>query len=1158
MADQEETLPEAENAANEPDTAPPNHTDTGDAGQSEGGMNDAQIERGPQDAPEQDDTAGETTTANTAAGEATPGENATGETPRDETTAGETTPGDTATGDTPADETTAEETTTGETTAEETTAEETTAGETTAGETPAGETTAGETPAGETTAGETPAEETARETPVKETAGKAPEEAPATPKAEDELTPAGEGNGAKEEQEVGEVRQEVEDKAVALEAAAASMPPSQERPSSATSRDSQDRPYHPEVGQQSPFEAEPAEGVIPPPPHLPSPERTGTTLEGTMSNTALNIVWSFGLNRNVPVLNLTDGVRKAIMYACSHVGVMYDFANNKQFILQGHLNPITCTCVSEDKRWLVTGEKGPDAMVNVWDTYTGVPIQTLFDPNPEGGVVAVALTPDARYLATLSAAPVQTLAIWDWTIDGDMPICSADLHPSYGVQAYIQFNPEDIHHLVTNSETQVLFFHWQERTMEYFAPPLTDDDFNKPVGRYSQSIYQSKSSRVLSATSIGNLVVWDNNKPVTKVVSTEQSADKKALKIIKLQDRGINVLTTTEKCIVIGDQAGHVKFFDQSLKLIYWYQEFHLGPITSVAREGSNFPPDATIPAPKFVIRDFVVGSSLAIIGNITADGSKVQVIQREHDAATHALAAHPHLPHIAVGSYSGLLKIWNYETKTVMVSRTFDRGSHIRSCTYDPKGSYLVVGFTNGVVRVLDSITLHDEVKEPFHFARDAITQIAFSHDCRFFATADAEYTTSLFKAQGTADGDPFLYLGRYRAHYKPINDLLFGVHLDSNKPRLMSLGADRVMVEYDLDQTEKDRIVIASHDRIEQSAVPCCTTMYPPITKEHFILTANDQYKFKLYNATTKIICLVPTKGEEGHCYAAYITEDKVGMIILPLDGNPHNAMALIAHPNGISTMVPSHDGRYLFTAGGTDASVHMWEININALEAQAKLGGKELVPFYGLLEGGRHGELFAELEDYFYYAQIRSQGVNATMDRQVSTTIPLSEIPFVMRAMGFYPTEQEIEDMINEVKFSKYVENGRYVEELDLGTFIKLYVNHRPAFGLSPEKLLWAFDTLGVPTPQGGSIERGELLDILQSKGEHMTEYELAEYLTTLLGFNNEGGSSEQHEFDPSTAGDIIDQNLPLQIDANMFAREILGFSLSGEVEPKPESQ
>ncbi len=49
--------------------------------------------------------------------------------------------------------------------------------------------------------------------------------------------------------------------------------------------------------------------------------------------------------------------------------------------------------------------------------------------------------------------------------------------------------------------------------MEYYTPPLSDQDFNKQVGRYSQSIFQMRSSCALTATSIGNLVVWDTNQP---------------------------------------------------------------------------------------------------------------------------------------------------------------------------------------------------------------------------------------------------------------------------------------------------------------------------------------------------------------------------------------------------------------------------------------------------------------------------------------------------------------------------------------------------------------------------------------------------------------------------------------------------------------------
>ena len=94
-------------------------------------------------------------------------------------------------------------------------------------------------------------------------------------------------------------------------------------------------------------------------------------------------------------------------------------------------------------------------------------------------------------------------------------------------------------------------------------------------------------------------------------------------------------------------------------------------------------------------------------------------------------------------------------------------------------------------------------------------------------------------------------------------------------------------------------------------------------------------------------------------------------------------------------VADMTCSFDGKYVFTAGGSDCAVNMWSINTEyaipncttsglwikclpyrALEAASLLGGEDLQPFYAMLDGGRDGEFFNELEEYFYYAQIRRQ--------------------------------------------------------------------------------------------------------------------------------------------------------------------------------------
>lgn len=84
-----------------------------------------------------------------------------------------------------------------------------------------------------------------------------------------------------------------------------------------------------------------------------------------------------------------------------------------------------------------------------------------------------------------------------------------------------------------------------------------------------------------------------------------------------------------------------------------------------------------------------------------------------------------------------------------------------------------------------------------------------------------------------------------------------------------------------------------------------------------------------------------------------------------------------------------------------------------------------------------------------------------------------------------------------MQNEVKFSRYAETGKYVSDIDLEEFIKLYVNHRPVFDFSKQDLYKAFQVLGVPDDTGEPvIPREELLELLQARGRlqlyHITHY------------------------------------------------------------------
>ncbi|XP_078193627.1 cilia- and flagella-associated protein 251 isoform X9 [Callithrix jacchus] len=748
----------------------------------------------------------------------------------------------------------------------------------------------------------------------------------------------------------------------------------------------------------------------------------------------------------------------------------------------------------------------------------------------------------------------------------------------YHLQNYLTFNPTNNKELVSNSKTQAIYYAWYEErdTLAHSAPLLTEKTFNKLVGKFSQSIFHLNLTQMLSATMEGKLVVWNIHRPPSSASTFLGFPYIKPCKLVHLQKESITVLTTIDSYIVTGDIKGNIKFYDHTLTIVNWYSHLQPSAVRTLSfsktpatppTEKSNYPPDCTLKGDPFVVRNFIIGTSDATVYHLTTDGTKLEKLFVEPKDAICAISCHPYQPLIAIGSICGMIKVWNYEKKRYLFSRVFEKGLGVQSLTYNPEGTLLGAGFTEGTVCILDTMSLENESPEPFRYSRTSVTHISFSHDSQYMATADISFTVAVYMMVVRNGRRVWEYLARLRSHRKSIRSLQFGVYLDSNEPRLLSLGTDRLLIEYDLLRSYKDHLEVLDIHRTDQGCYPTCMVWYPPLTRELFLLICNSGYKVKLFNATTKMcrktlmgpaygspieqaqVLPVRSMAELPKRYLVFINRDKVGLQILPVDGNPHKTTAIVCHPNGVAGMALSYDGLYAFTAGGHDRSVVQWKINLSVLEAAVSLGGEDLTPFYGLLSGGREGKFYRELEDYFYYSQLRSQGIDTMETRKVSEHICLSELPFVMRAIGFYPSEEKIDDIFNEIRFGEYVDTGKLIDKINLPDFLRVYLNHRPPFGNTLSGIHKSFEVLGYTNSKGEkAIRREDFLRLLVTKGEHMTEEEMLDCFASLFGLNPEGWKSEPAASSVKGSEICLEEELPDEITAEIFATEILGLTIS----------
>ncbi|KAJ4454974.1 putative flagellar associated protein [Paratrimastix pyriformis] len=306
-----------------------------------------------------------------------------------------------------------------------------------------------------------------------------------------------------------------------------------------------------------------------------------------------------------------------------------------------------------------------------------------------------------------------------------------------------------------------------------------------------------------------------------------------------------------------------------------------------------------------------------------------------------------------------------------------------------------------------------------------------------------------------------------------------------------------------------------------------------------------------------------LLPIPGEKGAQFLGYLTPQKydnnllreflsspnfgrtgpglkdivVGLMKVPLDGNLNNTMGLIAHPGQVADAAFTADARYLITLGGADFTANVWRVNFRAMEETCLLQNQGITDIHtSMLEGGATGPFFDEMTDFFHYAQLRSQGEDATQARRITGRVPLEQVPNIMRAIGFYPTEQEIADLIADLEWVGREQTGITPTTVDLKEFLRVYVNHRPVGGITSEDIGRAFRQVGAE-PLTGIIQKDVLTSALRTGGEAMAAAVLEDSLHALTGATS--------------------AELPTQLTAAQFAREVLGFNGLGEADEETQS-
>ena len=133
-------------------------------------------------------------------------------------------------------------------------------------------------------------------------------------------------------------------------------------------------------------------------------------------------------------------------------------------------------------------------------------------------------------------------------------------------------NESDSQMFVVTASNGVVFGEWdqnQEKLLVHFPARSISITFE-----FNDTIFIEKSHNAISISECGCVIVWSDVLFCADGNSLEKfsgsSYRKEFIKSVKLSETPLRIISSVDNFVMICDELGHIRFYDQDLKIVFW------------------------------------------------------------------------------------------------------------------------------------------------------------------------------------------------------------------------------------------------------------------------------------------------------------------------------------------------------------------------------------------------------------------------------------------------------------------------------------------------------------------------------------------------------------------------------------------------------------